>query len=51
MRIDSVDVRGLIPGRIIFAFDPDWRLTLGPASLIYELATEGNVRRSTAAEA
>ena len=51
VRIDSVDVRGLIPGRIIFAFDPDWRLTLGPASLIYELATEGNVRRSTAAEA
>ena len=51
MRIDSVDVRGLIPGRIIFAFVSEWRLTLGPASLIYEVATEGNFRRSTAAEA
>jgi hypothetical protein len=46
-----VDVRGLIPGSIIFAFDSEWRLTLGPASLIYEVVTEGNFGRSTAAEA
>lgn len=51
MRIYNVDVRGLIPGRIIFAFDSEWRLTLWPASLIYDVTTEGNFRRRTAAEA
>jgi hypothetical protein len=51
VRIYSVDMRGLIPGRIIFAFDSEWRLTLGPTSLVYKVATEGNFRRSTAAEA
>ena len=43
MRIYIVDVRVSIPGRIIFAFNSEWRLTSGPASLIYEVATEGNL--------
>jgi hypothetical protein len=42
---------GLTPGWIIFTFDSEWRLALGPARLIYEVTTEGNLRRSTATEA
>jgi hypothetical protein len=34
-----------------FVFDSECRLTLGPTSLVYEVATEGNFCRRSAAEA